>query len=145
MIADAVKFAVVEVVEVVQTDDMDENGLTDAWERRYFLQEGGVDPSADPDGDGHSNLEECRFGSDPHDPHTPFFMSGIAPASAVELSVSWMGASGRTYQLYRAESLEDEFLPYGEPIEGVAGEMTVDIPKGELPSAFFRVKVSDLD
>jgi len=145
VIADAVKFAVVEVVEVVQTDDMDENGLTDAWERRYFLQVGGVDPSADPDGDGYTNLEECRLRSDPNDPHTPFFMSDIAPASEVEMSISWQGAAGRTYQIYRAESLEDEFLPYGEPIEGVAGEMTVDIPKGESPSAFFRVKVSDLD
>ena len=145
VIADAVKFAVVEVVEVVQTDDMDENGLTDAWERRYFLQVGGVDPSADPDGDGHTNLEECRLGSDPNDPHTPFSMSGINAASEVELSVSWMGAAGRTYQLYRAESLDDEFLPYGEPVAGIAGEMSVGIPKGESPSAFFRVKVNELD
>lgn len=65
--------------------------------------------------------------------------------SGVELSVSWMGAAGRTYQLYRAESLDDEFLPYGEPVAGVAGEITVDIPKGESPSAFFRVKVNELD
>jgi len=69
VIADAVKFAVVENIECL---DSDGNGLPDAWERRHFLQTEGTDPDADPDGDGASNLEEYRRGTDPNRAATPF-------------------------------------------------------------------------
>ncbi len=140
VIADAVKFAVVEEVEEEQPDDLDENGLTDAWERRYFLQNGGVDPSADPDGDGHTNLEECRLGSDPNDPGSPLFLSDFG-ASSTEVSISWSGIAGRTYRVYRSEKLDPPaFEPFGDAILGVDGEMLVELPRGTSPSAFFRIR-----
>lgn len=45
-------------------DDSDGNGLSDTWEIQYFGQIG-VDPAADPDGDGVTNLEEFRLGRNP--------------------------------------------------------------------------------
>jgi len=47
-----------------QPTDTDGNGLPDLWEQHYFGQIG-VDPNADPDGDGLSNLQEYRRHSDP--------------------------------------------------------------------------------
>ena len=47
-----------------QPTDTDGNGLPDLWEQHYFGQIG-VDPNADPDGDGFSNLQEYRRHSDP--------------------------------------------------------------------------------
>jgi hypothetical protein len=44
--------------------DSDGNGLSDAWEVDHFGQIG-VDPTADADGDGISNLEEFIFGTNP--------------------------------------------------------------------------------
>ena len=52
----------------IDPDDYDGNGLPNAWERRYFMQETGTDPNADPDGDGRTNLEEFEQGTDPLDP-----------------------------------------------------------------------------
>ena len=46
--------------------DSDHNGLPDAWENQYFGHIG-VDPQADPDGDGLTNLQEYQQGTDPTD------------------------------------------------------------------------------
>lgn len=45
--------------------DMDGNGLEDAWEQANFGHLG-VSASADPDGDGMSNLEEFKNGTNPN-------------------------------------------------------------------------------
>ena len=50
-----------------QPTDTDGNGLPDLWEIHYFGQIG-VDPNADPDGDGLSNLQEYQRHSDPTNP-----------------------------------------------------------------------------
>lgn len=46
------------------TEDDDEDGLLDVWERRYF---GNLDgqPGEDPDGDALTNLQEFQGGTDP--------------------------------------------------------------------------------
>jgi hypothetical protein len=44
--------------------DSDGNGLDDAWEMLYFGQLGN-NPSADPDNDGLTNLQEYQLGTDP--------------------------------------------------------------------------------
>jgi hypothetical protein len=44
--------------------DADGNGLPDSWEQLYFGHLG-VDPNADPDGDGLSNLQEYQYHTNP--------------------------------------------------------------------------------
>jgi hypothetical protein len=50
-----------------QPTDTDGNGLPDLWQQHYFGHTG-VDPKADPDGDGLSNLQEYKRHSDPTSP-----------------------------------------------------------------------------
>lgn len=57
--------------------DGDENGLPDLWERQYFGGPG-VDPNADPDGDGLTNLQEFQQGTDPTD-----YYNGATPSVAI--------------------------------------------------------------
>lgn len=72
--------------------DSDNNQIPDIWERQYFGSVG-VDPAADPDGDGHSNGEEYRAGTDPlfsdvADPSlTPAAASPISGATVVSRQV----------------------------------------------------------
>lgn len=53
--------------------DTDRNGLPDAWEQQYFGHTG-VDPNADPDGDGATNAQEYAAATDPVD-----FFNGETP------------------------------------------------------------------
>ena len=55
--------------------DADGNGLPDLWELHYFGRTG-VDPNADADGDGWSNLQEYQRFSDPIDPQSPGLAKG---------------------------------------------------------------------
>lgn len=49
--------------------DEDQDGMDDDWERRYDLDPTDpTDADEDPDGDGFTNLEEFRNGTDPKDP-----------------------------------------------------------------------------
>ena len=143
VIADAVKFAIVETVEA--TDDTDFNGLPDAWERRHFLQVTGTDPNGDPDGDGYANRAEWLAGSDPNDAASVFRMSHFAASTAAKrtVSLSWPSVEGRTYTVYRSESLDGEFLPYQIHIAATPPENVIDLPADDSDSAFYRVAVED--
>ncbi len=57
--------------------DMQGSSLPDWWEIAYFG--GSVDPDADEDGDGMSNLREYLAGTDPHDPESVFRVDFSVP------------------------------------------------------------------
>jgi len=61
--------AVTSIVLNVSFFDPDGSGLPVAWELAYF-DSTGVDPNADPDGDGVSNFQEYLDGTDPTNPHS---------------------------------------------------------------------------
>jgi chitodextrinase/regulation of enolase protein 1 (concanavalin A-like superfamily) len=68
--------------------DADGNELPDAWETAHFGHTG-VDPNADPDGDGLSNWQEYQQGLNPND-----FYNGKTPALAKYSGDNQMGPPG---------------------------------------------------
>ena len=50
--------------------DTDEDGIPDAWEETYGLDKEVNDRSRDPDGDGLTNYQEYKIGTDPTNPDT---------------------------------------------------------------------------
>ncbi len=86
----------------------------DAWRFFHFspleLEDPGVSgPSADPDVDGASNLQEFQAGTNPRSTASVFRMEVSGETNAVQLSIP--GVSGREYSLeYRPEAAAEHWL-----------------------------------
>ena len=97
-------------VAYVQTDTispgaLDSNGLPIAWELTYFGHTG-VDPNADPDHDGMSNLQEYLAGTNPVDGGNHFSITAqnFAPGGTIA-SLTWSSVATRYYYLQKTSSL----------------------------------------
>jgi len=105
--------------------DYDNDGLPDAWEFQHSGSHTGMMVHADPDVDGFTNYEEYLAGTDPVDPQSYFFMVGDVLADHMVLS--WLGITGRSYQVYYTTNLADmqtwQWLPGAAAIQGLDGIM----------------------
>jgi hypothetical protein len=81
-------------------EDLDGNGLIDAWERLYFGRTG-VDPLADPDGDGLDNLAEQKAGTNPNDFQSQFRFVRVT-RQAQGMLVEWSSVANRRYTILRS-------------------------------------------
>lgn len=94
--------------------DTDIDGLPDLWEVLHGLS---LDPfrldhgkSGDPDGDGATNEEEWRSGTDPLDPESVFKVFIRATTDSTGF-LQWYAVPGRVYRLERSLSLDTGFEP----------------------------------
>ena len=98
-------------VAFVQTDTidqglMDTNGLPIAWELINFGHTG-VDPNADPDGDGMNNREEYLAGTNPNDPNSDLEITAFsATVGGTNATVTWESVLTRNYYLQKRLSLD---------------------------------------
>jgi len=87
----------------IALEDVDGNGLPDAWERLFFGQLG-VDPLADPDGDNLSNQDEYKAGTNPNDFQSQFrFVRVVRQAQGV--FVEWSSVVNRRYSVLRSSDV----------------------------------------
>ncbi len=95
-----------ETWEAVAGEDLDKDGLDDAWEVKYFGSTGGSDGSGDADGDGMSDAEELLAGTNPVD-GTSRFSTSIAPDGS-GFRLSWPSKEGLRYRVEHS----DDFLGF---------------------------------
>lgn len=62
----------------------------------------------------------------------------VGSLNATNLSLSWAGLAGVTYQAQYSTNLVD-WLPYGDAIIGTNGPMHLNLPLGADPTVFFRL------
>lgn len=81
--------------------DLDANGLPDAWEVRFRAF--GLPPSGDADGDGASNAQEAKWGTNPFDAN-----SKIAVTLAKQTNnavVAWPNQTAKDQRLFTSSTL----------------------------------------
>ena len=117
--------------------------IPDSWRVQYFGSVMNVlsAPDADADGDGMTNLEEYRAGTNPNDIASRFAVNGSNEASNVTLK--WPTVAGKTYRLESAASLTGS--PWTVVEDGIAGtgsivQRTQSFDGGQ--TRFYRVLIA---
>lgn len=97
-------------IDLTLGEDSDGDGLPDAWERALLASAQGVlkdiDPNADADSDGLSNLEEYHAGTFAFDAKDGFSLK-MVEFSDVNVSLEFMAIRGRTYRVFGSSNLDE--------------------------------------
>ncbi|MCH7227511.1 DUF1800 family protein [Haloferula sp. A504] len=124
-------------------DDLDGDGLSDAW----TMWAGGTPRAAlaDDDGDGMTNLEESEAGTDPDDPNSRLDLAALRHGN--DMVLDWPDIRGKAHVVEFSESLGGWNPATGlPPATSSGGRLSVTIPDafGEN-HGFYRTSVLPLD
>ncbi|MDE0838160.1 MAG: thrombospondin type 3 repeat-containing protein [Kiritimatiellae bacterium] len=123
--------------------DANTNDIADAWELLHFG--GATVATNDADGDGYSNLDEYRLGTDPTNAASALTFELPSPPDADPFVVRWPVANGREYEVLYMTHLTSTsvtlgFGPWTAPSNGV-GEW-IDSGSSSSSGRFYSIRVN---
>lgn len=125
--------------------DSDSDGIPDWWEKQNTGNRTALNPTADSDGDGKSNLAEYVAGLNPLDPASRFEIRSTQMTSDSQgqlFQIRWKTVAGRRYKVFTTTSLVGPWSSV--PVETVAGDgadHVSTIRPGTSQKLFVRVAV----
>jgi uncharacterized protein (DUF1800 family) len=122
--------------------DLDGNGLPDAWEVRFRAS--GLPPDGDADGDGASNAREAKWGTNPFDANS---RPAIAMANQTnDVVVAWPNISGKDQRLFSSATLTNWTQFGGVPwLSGNTAFVIFTNRAAQTNREFYRVSTDDKD
>ena len=129
-------------VAMAQMVDMNGNGISDVWERVYNAN--GINPNADADGDGFSNLQEALAGTNPFNSNS-YPRIPIMFCSPSNFSVTLPSALGKQYQLQSVTTPgKTNWFVETNLVARSGTNVTLTVPTGAAMK-FYRVAISDVN
>ncbi|MSU59063.1 MAG: hypothetical protein EXS35_13000 [Pedosphaera sp.] len=127
-------------------EDTDNDGLPDDWELRYFGSTAITDGHADFDGDGKSDFDEFRAGTDPTNALSLLRIRSLTP-DGTNVLINWQTGGGRTNIVQSTSNLTGAFSDRSPPIiipgSGDALASYLDYGGGTNSKArFYRVRTA---
>lgn len=122
--------------------DLDGNGLPDAWEVRFHAA--GLPPNGDADGDGASNAHEAKWGTNPFDANSVPAVTMAKQTNSV--TVAWPNIVGKDQRLYSSTTLTN-WNQFGGTI-WLSGNTAFTIFTNRVAQTnreFYRVSTDDKD
>ena len=124
-----------------QMIDLNGNGMSDVWEWVYGVY--GINPTADADGDGMSNLQEAIAGTNPTNALSVVRSSVVV--SGTNVYVSLASALGKVYQLQSSSSPASTNWLVETNLQARTGTNITFIAPLSVVMKFYRVSVFDVD
>jgi hypothetical protein len=106
--------------------DTDGDGMPDDWETaNSFNPASATDGVQDTDGDGTTNLQEFRAGTDPRSSASVFRVTSIV-RNGVDFVVSFNSVSGKQYRVEKCASLTNpQWTPVADNVPGTGGTIAI--------------------
>ncbi len=84
----------------ISATDSDNDGLPDAWETDHELNaHDATDAMRDEDGDGLTNQQEYRAGTDPHDARSTLAVATATRTAEGHFTITWSAVAGVRYRI----------------------------------------------
>ena len=125
----------------IGNSDLNNNRMSDLWEA--IFRAGDLEPTDDDDGDGLTNEDEAKLGTDPFDPKSNFRVIAENSKIANSINIRFPRLTLKSQRIYSSDDLQG-FLPSQADLTIDGGEFNVTFPSS-FPREFFRVSVSDRD
>jgi len=134
-------FASVKVDAIPRGADSNGNGIPDAWERQNFGTTG-IDPNADPDGDGMSNLQEYLAGTNPNDGTDNLRITYVARGDVLPgfTTLRWTSELTRFYGIQYRATLDTNSVWAESATVGFGGNAITLSTGSPLNTEFYRVR-----
>ncbi|MBI3879166.1 MAG: DUF1800 family protein [Verrucomicrobia bacterium] len=120
--------------------DRNGNGQSDIWE--ILFATGALSPNGDADGDGYTNAEEARAGTNPFDPKS-FPRLSLAPLPSSLTTLSWTNVPGKRYTLQSRTNLLGSWTNEMQFI--ASGTFAATNLDTTITAKFYRLVVDDVD
>ncbi len=127
--------------ENIGRSDLNNNGMSDLWEARFGA--GNLKPTDDEDGDGLTNEEEAKMGTNPFDPKSNFRVIAENSEIANSINIRFPRLPLKLQRIHSSNDLQS-FVRSRPELTIDGEEFSVSFPLGS-PREFFRVSVSDRD